>query len=274
MQMLREERREMSKQNEALKTITVAGLLCAVCSVIVSFSVVSLKAQQKKNAELDFKKNILSAAGLIKPEGVKADEVEAAFDKIVPVVIDFETGLKNEDVDVNSYDQTKAFQDPKMNVKIPADLDVGKLSTRAKYAKVYLSKDEDGNISDIILYVRGKGLWSTMHGFIALAPDTKTIKGFAYYAQGETPGLGGEVDNINWKKQWIGKSLYNDNWEVEFSVAKGTVDHTHGLAQYRVDGLSGATITSNGVTSSMKYWFGNHAYGKFLENVRSGEFKL
>lgn len=264
----------MSKQNEALKTITVAGLLCAVCSVLVSVTVVSLKSQQKKNAELDFKKNILSAAGMVDPKTVTPSEVESAFEKITPVVVDFETGLKTEDVNVVTYDQTKAFKDPSSNVKIPSNIDVGGLSTRAKYAKVYLGKDEEGNISEIILYVRGKGLWSTMHGFIALSPDTKTIKGFAYYSQAETPGLGGEVDNVNWKKQWVGKSLYNDNWEVEFAVAKGTVDHTHGLAQYRVDGLSGATITSNGVTSSMKYWFGSHAYGKFLENVRSGEFQL
>lgn len=263
----------MSKQNEALKTITIAGLLCAVCSVLVSVTVVTLKPQQKINAELDFKKNILMAAGLIK-QNTQASEIEAAFAKITPVVVDFETGLVASDVDVNTFNQTAASKDPSSNVKIPTNLDVGKLSTRAKYAKVYLNKDEQGNISEIILNVRGKGLWSTMYGFIALAPDTKTIKGFAYYSQAETPGLGGEVDNPNWKKQWIGKNLYDDNWDVAFEVAKGTVDHTHGLAQYKVDGLSGATITSNGVTSSMKYWFGNHAYGKFLENVRSGEFQI
>jgi Na+-transporting NADH:ubiquinone oxidoreductase subunit C len=258
----------MSRQNETIKTITVAGLLCAVCSIVVSLTVVTLKPRQAKNAELDYKKNILMAAGLIK----EGDDIEAAFEKITPVVVDFATGMKTDAVDASSFDQNKASKDPKMNVSIPADLDVGGLSTRAKYAKVFLSKDEAGNISEIILNVRGKGLWSTMYGFIALAPDTKTIKGFAYYSQGETPGLGGEVDNPNWKKQWIGKRLFDDNWNVAFEVAKGTVDHTHGLAQYKVDGLSGATITGNGVTSSMKYWFGDHGYGKFLAKVRAGEF--
>ena len=260
----------MAKKNEALKTITIAGLLCAVCSVVVSLTVVTLKPKQQKNAELDFKKNILMAAGLIK----EGDDIEAAFAKITPVIVDFETGLPATEVKVEAYNQTKAAKDPAMNVKIPVSMDIGGLSTRAKFAKVYLSKDEQGNISEIILNVRGKGLWSTMYGFIALAPDTKTIKGFAYYSQGETPGLGGEVDNPNWKKQWIGKKLYDDNWDVAFTVAKGTVDHTHGLAQYKVDGLSGATITGNGVTSSMKYWFGSHAYGKLLENIRNGEFTL
>lgn len=260
----------MAKQNEAIKTITIAGLLCAVCSVLVSLTVVTLKPKQQKNAELDFKKNILMAAGLIK----EGDDVEAAFEKITPVIVDFETGLPVSSIDAATYNQTKAAKDPKTSVSIPATMDVGGLSTRAKFAKVYLSKDASGNISEIILNVRGKGLWSTMYGFIALSPDTKTIKGFAYYSQGETPGLGGEVDNPNWKKQWIGKKLYDDSWNVAFAVAKGTVDHTHGLAQYKVDGLSGATITGNGVTSSMKYWFGNHAYGKLLEKIRNGEFNI
>ncbi len=256
----------MSKQNETVKTLTVAGLLCFVCSIAVSVVVVQLRPQQYKNAELDMKKNILMSAGLIK----QGDDVEAAFKEIETIVVDMQTGKKVE-TDVDAYDQVAAAKDPAENVKIPASEDVGKINTRSKWAKVYLKRDAAGAIQTIILNVWGKGLWSTMYGFIALSADTRTIKGFAYYSQGETPGLGGEVDNPNWKKQWVGKKLYDDNYNVEFKLAKGTIDHTHGLAQYRVDGLSGATITSNGVSSSMKYWFGNHGYAKFLENVRAGE---
>lgn len=256
----------MSKGSESVKTITVAGLLCFVCSIVVSFTVVSLRPKQNKNAELDMKKNILMSAGMLNA----GDDIESVFNTIETIVIDMSSGEKVEK-DVNSFDQIAASKDPAQNIKIPADKDVGGLSTRSKLAKVYLKRDEAGAIETIILNVWGKGLWSTMYGFIALAPDTQTIKGFAYYSQGETPGLGGEVDNPNWKKQWVGKKLYDDEFNVAFAVNKGTVDHTHGLAQYRVDGLSGATITGNGVTSSMKYWFGDHGYAKFLEKVRAGE---
>ena len=258
----------MSKKgSETIKTITVAGLLCLVCSLLVSVTVVSLKPMQVKNKELDMKKNILMSAGLIK----NGDDVEEAFKSVETVMIDFETGLKTDAVEAKTYDQNKAAVNPELNVKIPVKQDVGGISTRAKYAKIYLTRDDAGVIKEIILPVKGKGLWSTMYGFIALESDTKTIKGFAYYSQGETPGLGGEVDNPNWKQQWIGKKLYDEDWNVAFEVAKGTVDHTHGLAQYKVDGLSGATITSNGVTTSMKYWFSDHGYGKFLKAVRAGE---
>ena len=105
-----------------------------------------------------------------------------------------------------------------------------------------------------------------MYGFIALGADANTVKGFAYYSHGETPGLGGEVDNPGWKSQWIDKKLFSDEGNVEFKVAKGTAN-----GGYQVDGLSGATITANGVTSSIKYWFGDHGYSKFLEKVRAGE---
>lgn len=261
----------MSSGSETVKTMSVAGGLCLVCSLLVSITVVTLRPQQASNKELDMKKNILMSAGLLQA-GASAEKINEAFSKIETVMIDFETGEKAESIDAASYDQNKAALDPKMNVNIPANVDVGGIGTRAKYAKIYISKDDAGNVKEVILPVKGKGLWSTMYGFIALESDTKTIKGFAYYSQGETPGLGGEVDNPNWKKQWIGKKLYDDDWNVAFEVAKGSVDTSSSLAQYKVDGLSGATITANGVTSSIKYWFGDHGYGKFLAALRAGEY--
>lgn len=84
----------MSKKgNESLTTILVAGALCLVCSLLVSFTVVSLKDRQTKNKELDFKKNVLMSAGLIEA-GVSAEVVETAFSKIETVIVDFESGVK------------------------------------------------------------------------------------------------------------------------------------------------------------------------------------
>jgi Na+-transporting NADH:ubiquinone oxidoreductase subunit C len=260
----------MSKKgNESLTTIIVAGALCLVCSLLVSFTVVSLKEKQTKNKELDFKKNVLMSAGLIEP-GVSAEVVESTFSKIKTIIVDFESGEVTTKVDPKNYDQNKAASNPEMNVRIPSGEDVASLNTRAKYAEIYLVQSEGGEIEKVILPVKGKGLWSTMYGFLALGSDTNTIKGFAYYSHGETPGLGGEVDNPKWKSQWIGKKVYNDNWDVQFKVAKGSVNSGSDNAIYQVDGLSGATITGNGVTSSMDYWFGSHGYKKFLENVREG----
>ncbi|MCT4641671.1 MAG: Na(+)-translocating NADH-quinone reductase subunit C [Bacteriovoracaceae bacterium] len=253
-------------KSESMKTITVSAALCIVCSILVSVTVVSLRPMQKKNADLDYKKNILNAAGLLKA----GDDIEKVFSKVETVLVDFETG-KIIEGDAKSYDQNKAATDPANNVKIPADKDIAGLGIRAKVAKVFLTRSADGKPDVIVLNVRSMGLWSTMYGFLALEADTKTVKGFAYYSQGETPGLGGEVDNPKWKSQWIGKSIYDEDFNVAFDVLKGSVDKSSKMAKYQVDGLSGATITGVGVGTSIKYWFGNDAYGKFLANVRAGE---
>ena len=105
-----------------------------------------------------------------------------------------------------------------------------------------------------------------MYGFIALGADLNTIKGFGYYSQGETPGLGGEVDNPKWKAQWVGKKLFDASGAVIFKVAKAV-----GSGENQVDGLSGATITAVGVSTSMTYWFGEHGYANFLAKLKAGE---
>lgn len=254
----------MSNSNSAIKTLAVAGGLCLVCSILVSSLVVELRPKQKENAELDMKKNILVSAGLIK-EGEKKETIEKIFSEIETVVIDINTGKKVE-VNPTEFNQVEASKDAKASIQIPPNLDVSNLGQRSKYAKVYLTRDESGKVNSVILNHWGKGLWSTMYGFIALEDDANTIKGFAYYSHGETPGLGGEVDNPGWKKQWIGKKIYDESGDVDFTVAKA-----QSTGEYQVDGLSGATITAVGVTKSIKYWFGENGYDDFLKNVRSGE---
>lgn len=251
----------MSKRNETIKTITVAGLLCFVCSIIVSVIVVTLRPQQAYNADIDMKKNILMSAGMLK----EGDDVQTVFDTLETIIFDMETGEVASDVDAATYDQVAAVKDSTYAVTIPADKNVAGLGLRSKYAKVYAKKDASGAYDTVILSHWGKGLWSTMYGFIALGSDLNTIKGFGYYAQGETPGLGGEVDNPKWKAQWVGKKLFDEAGNVIFKVAKGTAQNEN-----HIDGLSGATITAVGVSTSIQYWFGEHGYAKLLNNLRAG----
>src|SRR5690606_8511703 len=103
-----------------------------------------------------------------------------------------------------AYDQRKAAKDPKLSSALPGDIDIASIKRRVKYAKVYLVQNE-GELEKIILPVSGYGLWSTLHGFIALEKDANTIVGLGFYEHAETPGLGGEVDNPRWKAVWQGK---------------------------------------------------------------------
>lgn len=130
--------------------------------------------------------------------------------------------------------------------------------------------ENSGAIEKIILPVRGYGLWSTLYGFVALESDANTVVGLGFYEHGETPGLGGEVDNPRWKAFWPGKQVYRDG-EVEIALAKGAVDPASTDAPWRVDGLSGATLTSRGVTNLVQFWLGEDGFQPFLANLKAGE---
>lgn len=244
------------------KTFLVAISLCVVCAVMVSGSAVSLRPQQEANKILDVKKNLLLAAGLVSGNPTPK-EIDEIFTKIETKIIDLETGEEVEGVDAETYSQKTASKDAKLSVQIPASEDIARIKVRGKYGKVYLYKPQ-GEVEMIILPVHGKGLWSTMWGFIALSNDVNTIKGIGFYEHGETPGLGGEIDNPNWKALWPGKKIYEDN-KPAIDVVKGQAPAG---SEHQIDGLSGATLTSVGVENLVNYWFGDSGFHKFLNKFR------
>ncbi|MES1926866.1 Na(+)-translocating NADH-quinone reductase subunit C [Salinisphaera sp. T31B1] len=250
--------------------VVVALAVCLVCSVLVASAATFLKPLQTVNAKADRRSNILDVAGL--PTGPDVD-VNAVFrDRIDLRVVDLATGEYAKDVDVSKYDQRAAASDPDKSIKIAPSDDIADIKRRAKYAEVYLVHDEQGKLSRIVLPIHGYGLWSTMYGFLALEPDANTVDGIKYYEQGETPGLGGEVENPRWRAKWDGKQIYGDNGDdVRLSVIKGSVGANTPNAEYKVDGLSGATLTSRGVSNMIHYWMGENGFEPFLKNIRSGK---
>lgn len=258
-----------SKNDSMVKTLVVATVLCVVCSIIVSFAAVQLKPLQTKNKELDFKRNILLAAGMLE-ENADGARVEEIFKSIKVKLVDLSTGKYTDAVDVATYDQRKASKDPAKSVNLSNAEDIAGLGRLENYAKVFLVENQSGSLDKIILPIRGYGLWSTLRGFIALEEDFNTVIGLGYYEHAETPGLGGEVDNPKWKGLWPGKRVYDAQGNVELSVVKGAVDPKGAGAQYKVDGLSGATLTSDGVDNMIKFWMGQNGYYPFLKNLQSG----
>lgn len=245
------------------KTIAVALALCLVCSILVSAAAVALKPRQEANKAADKKENILKIAGMME-EGKSVDEL---FKRIEPRVVDLTTGAFADDVDAATYDQRKASKTPGMSKVLGKDEDIASIKRRADKATVYLVRENE-QIKTIILPVHGYGLWSTMYGFVALEGDAQTVKGFGFYEQAETPGLGGEVDNPLWKAKWPGKKVYDENGEVAIEVLKGAVNDAMPKIEHKVDGLAGATLTSRGVTNLMKYWLGDNGFAPFLNSLK------
>jgi Na+-transporting NADH:ubiquinone oxidoreductase subunit C len=129
---------------------------------------------------------------------------------------------------------------------------------------VYVLEDDNGQLDRVVLPVHGYGLWSTMYGFIALEGDANTILGLSFYSHGETPGLGGEIDNPSWRAQWPGVKLFDADDQLIITVdSKATGESV-------IDGLSGATLTTRGVDHLVKFWMGEHALGPYLEKLKAG----
>lgn len=246
------------------KTLLVAALLSIVCSVMVSSAAVIFRENQARNKDLDRKKNILVAAGLLE-EGKSIEELFSSFEARL---VDLSTGEYRDDADIAVFDQKKAAKSPIDGIEIAKSVDFGGIKRRSKNALVYLVMDTEGQLEQIILPIHGKGLWSTMYGFMALAGDLLTINGFAFYEHGETPGLGGEVDNPLWKAQWVGKKAFDQNGARRITVLKGKVNRLSPDVAYQVDGLSGATITARGVDGMLRYWLGENGFGPLLERLR------
>ena len=244
------------------KTVMVALALCIVCSLIVSTAAVVLKPMQAANKELDRQSNILAAAGLL-DENVS---VEEQFKRVQVKVVDLRTGKYTDAVDASSYDEGKASKDAELSVALSSSDDIAKIARRENYALVYLVQ-KDGQLDKVILPIRGSGLWSTLYGFVALENDGNTVAGLGFYQHGETPGLGGEVDNPRWKAIWHGKQVYRDG-EVAIGLVKGTASPS---SDYDIDGLSGATLTSVGVTNLVQFWLGENGFQSYLNNLKDGE---
>ena len=257
--------RILALSNDSLeKTINVALALCLVCAVLVSLATVALRPLQSHNKALDMKKNILDVAGLLQDD----TNIDAAFkERIEAKLVDIATG-EYVDGNVDEYDQRKAAKDPATNVSIPVDKDIASIRMKAKLAKVFLVKN-GGQLQSIILPINGYGLWSTMYGFLALEADGQTVQSINLYDQGETPGLGGEVVNPNWRALWKGKKVYAENGEVALTLVKGTVDTSRPDSVSKVDGLAGATLTSRGVSNLILYWMGPEGFAPYLNKIKS-----
>ena len=252
-------------QRSPLYTILFATAICIVCAIVVSTAAVSLKERQEINAALDKQRNVLQAAGLMEAgEKLDAEEVAKRFENVEMEVIDMATGEPTPDIDPATFDQAREARDPAASTVAPPNPSLVKRIPN--HALVYKILDDSGQVDALVLPVEGYGLWKTLYGFIAIEDDLNTVRGITFYEHGETPGLGGEVDNPRWKSRWIGRKVFGDDGEPEIEVIKGYAPPPD-QAPYEVDGLSGATLTSRGVTNLVHFWLGETGFGPYLEKL-------
>lgn len=263
----------MPPKDSIANTFLVSLILCIVCSLMVSTAAVALKKPQEDNKLLDRKRNIIEAAGLSEnSKSLSASQVDQIFSSIEPKLVDLSTGDYAAKPD-EKFDPRKAARVEASSQLVKPSVGGGLgIPRREKETWVYLVKAKDGKLDQVVLPIYGKGLWSTMYGFVALKKDLKTINGLTFYEHGETPGLGGEVENPKWKAKWQDKLVWSgamNDKELKVGVAKGIP--TGEDTKYKVDGLSGATITSRGVDDMLKYWFSEDGFAPFLRKLAKSD---
>jgi len=217
--------------SENLRVIRFAVIVCLACSLLVSAAAIGLRDRQQANLQLDIQKNILKSVGLFDPDQSR-DEIQQTF-------ADHMTGL------VLSADGTP------VEGREPTDVDPER---EPDLLPLYECR-QDGEVTSYTFPVVGKGLWSTMYGYFALEADLNTVRGITFYAHGETPGLGGEIEKDWFQQNFVGKKILSDDGEIRsVSTVKGKAADLHpdpAELRHYVDGISGATITARGVSEML-----------------------
>lgn len=211
---------------DSVKTILFAMGLCLVCSMLLTLAATGLKAFQRENALVDRQKNILKAVGAVAPDrGYTDDEIKALYRERITCVSVGEGG------EVLSAEAAPANTLP-----------------------LYLY-EKGGEIQSYILPVNSRGLWGRIYGYLALETDGSTVAGFTVYQHSETPGLGGEIENRWFQRNFVGKQIVDDQGNfVSISIAKGDVEDAvrQELQPHYVDGISGATMTGKYLSEGLE----------------------
>jgi len=250
-------------QHSVAYKLSFAVGLCAVCALVVSTLSVALHDRQEANRRmLGQGRQILSVAGLIGAgdELSREDIAEKLFRELDPRIVDLASGAVVSDVDALAFDQAAASEDPATSREVEEN--PAGVQRVPRLAKIFVRRGGEGD-ETYVLPIEGQGLWGIMRGFLAVDGDGRTIRGITFYEHSETPGYGAEVDTPEWKASWPGRLAYDDDGIPKIAVAKGTVGPPE-RDPYRVDGMSGSTLTGDAVTHLVRFWLGDDGFGPFL----------
>ncbi len=256
-------RRLLALPNESrTKTLVMAFLVSALCALLVSGATVILKPIQTANRAAEQQARLEALiAGIPGMSDVLTQEGGA----LSTVIIDLEKAAVAEDVTPETL--ATALEDSANWTGLTAAQDLAGLGQRPDFAQVYFLRGGDGAVSVVLLPVSGSGYNGPIDAILALRADMNTIAGLAITGQTETPGLGARVEEPAWLSQFRGKSVADASGTLRFAVAKGLAG-----SEYEVDGITGATRTSNAMTRIIRFWLGEDGYGPLLAAIKRGEF--
>ncbi len=212
--------------SENKKSIVFAAGLAVTCSLLLTLAATGLKPLKLRNMAVDMHKNILKSVQLVQPDQrYDAQWIEKTYQDNIQCL------YANEDGTIVTEEKRGMSDLP-----------------------LCLYKPEE-EIVAYIIPINTRGLWGKIEGYLALEKDGSTVKGFTVYQHSETPGLGGEIEEAWFQKNFQGKRIINSNGDfVSISIAKGALSENFPESQlpHYVDGISGATLTGKYLTAGFK----------------------
>jgi Na+-transporting NADH:ubiquinone oxidoreductase subunit C len=231
-------------------------IITALFGLLLALAASALRERQQFNEEVNVKRNILMAVGVLdRDREMELEEIDAMYQESVQSFAVDPEGTIVEGVSGESLDLEVVLQDP---------------DTSQHRYPVFVATDAGGS-TVYAIPVFGKGLWSTLYGYLALEADLETVRGMTFYAHGETPGLGAEIEQAWFQDNFVGKKIYDAGALRTIQVVKGTVENRiqdPGERDYFVDGISGATITGRGVSNLLETKVA--LYEPFFRRIRAG----
>jgi Na+-transporting NADH:ubiquinone oxidoreductase subunit C len=256
-------KRFLALPNESrTKTIAMAFIVAAVCALLVNGATVILRPIQAANRAHEQQVRLEALISAI--PGMSELIEKAGGDALSAVVINLDTGWAAKNVTPDTLEA--ALQDPSNWRSLTPEEDIAGLGKRPNYAQIYILRDGE-NVSLAILPIAGAGYQGPIQGMLAIHGDMNTIAGLAITEQMETPGLGGRIEEPAWLAQFPGTKIRDPSGKLRFTIQRGS-----GNNEYEVDGITGATRTSNAMTKIIRFWVGPDGYGKFFDAVQRGEF--
>jgi len=223
-------------------------VLAIVCAGLLVTANTLLKDRQKANVDLEQKMNILSSVIEVKEE----DNIDTLYSKFVKeFVVDFEGNIK-EGITPKEVIVASEFKKPVEQRLLPV--------------YEFRNQENKDKVEYVVLPVYGRGLWDVIWGYVALKEDMNTIQGVKLDHKGETPGLGARIVEEEVQNRYVKKTIFNENNEIESVVMMKGEGMDWSENPHRVDGLSGATLTAQGVNNMMKEYLS--AYENYIKKIK------
>ncbi len=256
-------KRLLAQPNESrAKTIVVAFLLSAVCAVLVTAATVYLRPHP--NAEPRGRRAAWSGSAAVVYPRHGRYRSRRRRQRTDSVIVNLEKGRAAEGLTTQALQD--ALDDPQNWTQLAPEQDTAGIGARPDIAQIFILRQDD-RISLLILPILGSGYNGPIRAMLALRGDMNTIAGLTITDQSETPGLGARIEEAEWQSQFAGKQIADDKGTLRFSVARASAN-----TEYEVDGITGATRTSNAITRMVRFWVGPEGYGPLIDAVRRGEF--